>query len=223
MTEMVGTRRRDISQKVAGDGLGLAALFCSQAGIGAGQIDEADDGAAEFFGDFHAAKGFAVALGMGHAEVAADTFFRGAAFAVADDHDFVVAEPGHAAGDGFVVAKGAIPVNLAEIRKDSLDKVHGVWPLRMTGPLDSCPRRGNGLRLVGKSRIRVRSSFPAAGGQRQQFTDSTDSTGRGWLGQLGGQDQVSGFRGQGSVVSDQLSVVCKREVGAGGRFTDKKQ
>ena len=65
------------------------------------------------------------------------------------DHHLVVAQARHAAGHGLVVAKGAIPVNLAEIREDPLDKVHGIGPLGMPRPLDSDPRRRNRLRLVG--------------------------------------------------------------------------
>ena len=149
MTEMVGTRSRAISQNVARDGFGLAALFRAKAGIGAGQIDEADDGAAELLGNFHAAQRLAIAFGMGHAEVALDAFLGGAAFAVADHQHFVVAEPRHAAGHGLVVAKGAIPVNLAEIREDPLDKVHGIRPLGMACRLNSVPRRRNRLRDVG--------------------------------------------------------------------------
>ena len=69
-----------------------------------------------------------------------------AALAVGDDEHFVAAETGHAAGHGVVVAKGAIPVNLAEIREDPLDKVHGIRPLGMARRLNSFPRRRNRLR-----------------------------------------------------------------------------
>jgi len=86
---------------------------------------------------------------MGHAEVALDALLGGAALAVADDHHFVVAEAGHAAGYGGIVAKGAIPVNLAEIGKDSLDEVHGVGPLRVAGCFNFRPRRRNRRRVVG--------------------------------------------------------------------------
>ena len=106
-------------------------------------------GRRELFGDPHAAKRLAIALGMGHAEVAADAFLGAAALAVADDHDFFVAEARHAAGHRLVVAKGAIPVNLAEIGEDPLDEVHGVGPLGVTRPLDSDPGRRNCLRLMG--------------------------------------------------------------------------
>jgi hypothetical protein len=43
-------------------------------------------------------------------------------------------------------------VNLAEIRKDSLDKIHGIRALGMPRPLDSVPRRRNGLRLGADAR-----------------------------------------------------------------------
>ena len=61
-----------------------------------------------------------------------------AALAVADHQHLVVAEPRHAAGHRLIVAKGAIPVNLAEIREDSLDKVHGIRPLGMARPSQFC-------------------------------------------------------------------------------------
>ena len=120
-----------------------------KSGIGAGQIDEADDGSTEFLGNLHAAKRLAIALGMGHAEVALHALLRGAALAVADHQHFVIAEPRHAARHRGIVAKGAIPVNLAEIREDPLDKVHGVRPLGMARRLNSLPRRRNRLRVVG--------------------------------------------------------------------------
>ena len=86
---------------------------------------------------------------MGHAEVALYALLGRAALAVGDDQHFVAAEPCHAAGHGVVVAIGAIPVNLAEIRKDPLDKVHGIRPLGMACRLNSVPRRRNRLRVVG--------------------------------------------------------------------------
>jgi hypothetical protein len=58
---------------------------------------------------------------MRHAKIATHPLLGAAAFAVANHHYFIVAQLRHAARHGFIVAKGAIPVNLAEIRKDSLD------------------------------------------------------------------------------------------------------
>jgi hypothetical protein len=40
-------------------------------------------------------------------------------------------------------------VNLAEIREDSLDKVHGVRPLGVPSRLDSLPRGRHWLRVAG--------------------------------------------------------------------------
>jgi hypothetical protein len=57
----------------------------------------------------------AVALGVGHAEVAPHAILGRAALAVADHQHLFARQPRHAAGYGLVVAKGAIPVNLAEI------------------------------------------------------------------------------------------------------------
>jgi hypothetical protein len=46
-------------------------------------------GRAELLGNFHAPQRLAVAFGMGHAEVAADTVFCAAALAIRDDQHFV--------------------------------------------------------------------------------------------------------------------------------------
>ena len=96
-----------------------------------------------------AAQRLAVALGMRHAKVAAHAILGAPALAVADHHHFVVAQPRHAASHGLVVAKGAIPVNLAEISEDPLDEVHGVGPLWVARPLNSGPCRRNRRRLMG--------------------------------------------------------------------------
>ena len=126
---------------------------------------------------------------MGHAEVAPYALLGAAALAVADHQHLVVAEPRHAAGHGFIVAKGTIPVNLAEIREDSLDKVHGVRPLGMARPLDSAPRRRNRLRLLGTPCCMFAHRYlgPQRPGQqtsRPRLRLKGDSTGHGRLGQI---------------------------------------
>ena len=118
MVAMVGTRRRDISQEVAGDGFALAALFGADAGVGSGEVDEGEDRAAEFFGDLHGAEGLAIALGVGAAELAGDALLEGAALEVADDHDGFAVEEGHAAGHRRIVAEGAVAVDLAEVGEE---------------------------------------------------------------------------------------------------------
>ena len=86
---------------------------------------------------------------MRHPEVAAHALLGAAALAVANHQHFIAVQPRHAARHRLVVAVSAIPVNLAEICEDPLDKFHGVWPLGMTRPLDSYPRRRNRSRLIG--------------------------------------------------------------------------
>src|ERR1041384_1851350 len=50
------------------DGLGLAAFFGTDAGVGTGRVDEGDDGEIELLGDLHFGEGLAVALGVGAAK-----------------------------------------------------------------------------------------------------------------------------------------------------------
>lgn len=126
-------------EEVSGDGFGLAAFFGADAGVGAGGVDEGDDGEAELFGEFHAAEGFAVALGVCEAEEALDFFFGVAAFVVADEHDFVAAEAGESAADGVVVAVVAVAVDLAELAADHFDVIFEEGALGVAGDLDGFP------------------------------------------------------------------------------------
>ena len=126
---------------IAGDGFGLAAFLGAQAWKGTGQVDQTDYGTTELLSNLHATQGLAIALRMRHSEIAANALLGGPAFAVANDEDFLVAETGHAARHGNIVAIGPIPVNLAEIRKYPLDKVHRIRPLGMARCLNSSPRR----------------------------------------------------------------------------------
>ena len=170
-------------QNVARDGFRLAAFLGAQTGIRPRQIDEADDRPGKFLRNFHAAQRLAIALGMRHAEIAAYAILGAAAFAVADHHDLFVAQARHGARDGLVVAIGAIPVNLAVIREDAFDKVHGIGALRMPRPLDSNPRRRNRLPLIGnpcllfahRYLVPLRARSPPA---------LLDSTGPSQLGQI---------------------------------------
>src|SRR5438093_669593 len=56
--------------EIARDRLGLAALFGAEPGIGAGRVDERDDGLTELLGQMHEPERLAIALGMRHPEVA---------------------------------------------------------------------------------------------------------------------------------------------------------
>ncbi len=136
---------------VDGDGLGLAALFGADAGVGAAGVDEGDDGEAVFFGELHAAEGFAVAFGVGHSPEAFEAFFGVAAFLVADEHDLVSAEAGESAEDGGVVAECAVAVDLAEVAADHFDVVFEERALGVAGDLDGFP---GGQVVVGFSQQR---------------------------------------------------------------------
>jgi hypothetical protein len=135
-------------QKVAGNRLGLAAFLGTDAGIGAGGVDERDDRKPEFLGQLHAAEGFAVSLGVGEAEVTADLFLGITPLVMANEHDLVAAHAGQAAADGGVVAEGAIAMKFTEIAAGQLDVIVEQRPLRMPGDLDGFP---GGEVLVGLS------------------------------------------------------------------------
>ena len=80
----------------AGDRLGDAALLGLRAGMGAGHVDEGDDRQAEPLGELHDPHRLAVALGVGHAEVAPDVLVGVGALLLADDDDPPAVDPGEA-------------------------------------------------------------------------------------------------------------------------------
>ena len=97
------------------DGLGLAALFGADAGIRAGRVDERHDRETEAVRHFHQPHGLAVALGMGHAEVALDVFLGGAAFLLAYQHDLSAAHGCESADHRLVVLEAPVAVQFLEI------------------------------------------------------------------------------------------------------------
>ncbi len=125
--------------EVDGDGFGDAAFFGADAGVGAGGIDEGDDGEVEFFGELHFGEGLAVAFGVGAAEVAGDFFLGVAALVVADEHDLVAADAADAGDDGFVIAEGAVAVEFVEVFDDHVDVVAGLRARGVAGDLDGFP------------------------------------------------------------------------------------
>ncbi len=96
--------------KVHGNRLGLAALFGTDAGVGARGVDERHDGAAELLSESHEPQRLAVSLGMGHAEVAAQVLLHVAALLVADDHDRAAVETSPSPHDGGIVTVHAVAV-----------------------------------------------------------------------------------------------------------------
>jgi hypothetical protein len=133
--------------EVDGDGFGDVAFFRGDAGIGAGGVDEADDGQTKFVGDAHEAKGLAVALGMGEAEVVADVFLGVVAFLVADDHDAFVADAGKSAEEGAVVAEAAVAAHFHVVAGEELEVIEGVGAGGMAHDLDALPGGEVGVEL----------------------------------------------------------------------------
>ena len=120
-------------KEVAGDGLALAPLLGLQAGVGAGGIDEGEDGAAELLRLAHEPQGLAVALRTGHAEVALEVFLQRLALAGADDGDGPSVVEGHAAQNGGVLSGQAVTPLLEKVGEQRADEVGDVGPLGMAG------------------------------------------------------------------------------------------
>ena len=147
---MIGDAQARHLEQVAADGLGLAALLGVDAGIGAGRVDEGEHRQAELLGELHQAQRLAVALGLGHAEVARDFFLGVAALLVAEHHARRAVEAREAAHDRGVVGKGAIAVQLLEVGKQALDVVEGEGALRMARHLRHLPRRKLAVDVLGE-------------------------------------------------------------------------
>ncbi len=97
-------------------------------------------GRSEAFGHLHQPQRLAIALGLGHAEVAADLGLGVAALFVADDHHAAAIDAGQAADDGVVVGEGAVAGEFLELVADHAQVIHRVRPRRMAGELRDLPR-----------------------------------------------------------------------------------
>ena len=137
---MVGHTKPGHLAQIAGDGLCLATFFGGDAGIGAGEIDKGEDRPLKFLRNLHGAQRLAVALRIGHAEIAAYFLLGSPAFEIADGHHFLAMEARHAAGHGEIVAEGAVSMDLRKIGKDALDEIHWVGPLRVPRKFSLDPR-----------------------------------------------------------------------------------
>ena len=132
---------REAAVRRARDGLGLAALLGADAGIGAGRVDQRDDGHVELVGHLHQAHGLAIALGLGHAEVVADAALGVGALLVADDHDRAAAEAAEPADDGLVLGEVAVAGERREVLDQRADVVEAVRALGMARHLRLLPGR----------------------------------------------------------------------------------
>ena len=136
--------------QVPGDGLGLAALLGVEAGVGARRVHQGEDGTAELRGDLHHAHRLAVALGLGHPEVAADLLLGVAPLLVADHHAGLAVEARQAADDGGVIGEMAIAVQFLELGEDLGAIVQGLRALRVAGDLIDLPGRHIGVDVLGE-------------------------------------------------------------------------
>ncbi len=137
ITATFGTPRDKLRLGRARDGLGLAALLRLDARIGAGRVDEGEDGKLEAVGKLHEADRLAVALGPGHAEIVADAGLRRGALLLAEDADRLAPKAAEAADDGLVLGKFAV----AGERREILDQPGAV--VRRNAAVADGARRGS--------------------------------------------------------------------------------
>ena len=128
-------------QDVARERLGLAPLLGAEPGVGAGRVDEGDDGGGELGGESHQPEGLAVALGVRHAEVALQVLLGVPALLVPDHHHRVAAQTRPAADDRGIVEVEAVAVQLDEVGEDGAEIVEGVGTAGMAGDHDALDRR----------------------------------------------------------------------------------
>src|SRR4051812_20150947 len=137
-------------EQVAADGLRLAALFGVDSRVGARRVDEREYRQLELLGQLHQAQRLAVALGLGHAEVAQDLFLGVAALLMADDHAGRALEARQTAHDRGVLRVRAVAVQLFEVGEQCLNVVQCVGPLRMARDLRDLPRRELAVDVLGE-------------------------------------------------------------------------
>ena len=124
-------------------------LLGADAGIGARRIDEGHQRQTKSLRQPHQAQSLAIALGLGHAVVAAHALLGVAALLVTDEHHRAILEPRGTADDGEIVAIHAIAMQLLEVFEDETGVVERVGTLRVARQLCDLPGRQvreNGLR-----------------------------------------------------------------------------
>ena len=110
-------------------------------GIGAGRVDQGDDGHAELGRVAHQPHALAVAVRLGHAEVALHHLAGGAALLVADQHHDEVAEPRERRRRSPESSlNGAVAVQLEEVVEHEADVVERVRALEVARELHDVPR-----------------------------------------------------------------------------------
>ena len=122
-----------------GDRLGDAALLGLGAGVRARDVDEGHDRQPAALGELHDPHRLAVALGVRHAEVAADVLLGVGALLLADDRDPVAADGREPRDDRLVVAEHPVAVELDELVGDDGEQLERARPAQVARELDARP------------------------------------------------------------------------------------
>src|SRR5205814_3861852 len=120
--------------------LGLHAWAC------AGGIYKGDDREAESSGVLHQPLGLAVALRLGHPEVARDVLFGRAALLLAYDHDRLPLKGGKPPDDGRIVPEEPVAMQLHKIGAEPLDVIERMRAVGVARYLHALPGKYLGLR-----------------------------------------------------------------------------
>ncbi len=123
----------------AGDGLSLAALFRTDAGVCTRGIDKRDDRQREAVGQFQHADSLAVTFRARAAEIVLQAALGVIALFLADNCDWLTVETGKAGLYGGVFGELAVAGKRREIRKQRLGVINEMRTLRMTRDLRFLP------------------------------------------------------------------------------------
>ena len=135
-----------------GNRLGLTTLFRALAGIGAGGVDQRDDGQVKPVGHIHQPHGLAIAFGPRHAEIPLDAGFGVMALFMADHDDRLIVEPCQPAHHRMIIGKAAVPGKRGEFGEEPFDIVFRMGPVRVAGDLTFLPW-GQGLIKILQQRV----------------------------------------------------------------------
>ena len=124
--------------KVDGDRISLAAFFGSDAWVGAGGVDQADDGNLELGGQFHFLERFPVSFRMSTAVKAFVAFFQIAAFVLADEQDFAIVDFGKSHVDRSIVSESPVTVQFDEFVAKQFDIIASLRAILMASHPDEC-------------------------------------------------------------------------------------
>ena len=96
-------------------------------------VDQCNDRAAELFSLPHQPQGLAIALRIGHAEVALEVLLQRFALPGADDGHRAAVVQGHAAQDRGILAAEAVALLLKEVCEQRLNIICDIGPLGVAG------------------------------------------------------------------------------------------